>query len=96
MLLYCKLLLNSISVNCINVRINIKTVQNFFVMVQESLMGQGLIIIEASQSHSRHTTRSMTFGQVISPTQRPVIDNTTPTTDKAMPPSRIQTCNPSK
>jgi hypothetical protein len=52
MLLYCKLLLKSRSLNCINVGINTRTVQNFFVKVQQSLTGQGLLIIEASQSHS--------------------------------------------
>jgi hypothetical protein len=52
MLLYCELLWSSRSLNCKNVGINITTVQNFFVMVQQSLMGQGLLIIEASQSHS--------------------------------------------
>jgi hypothetical protein len=39
-------------------------------MAQQPLVGKGLLIIEASRSHSDSS------GQVISPTQRPLPDNT--------------------
>ena len=39
-------------------------------MVQQPLVGQGLLIIEASRSHSVDSS-----GRVISPKQRPLPDN---------------------
>ena len=95
-LLYCKLLLNSRSLNCVHVGINIKTVQNFFCHGATDPKRPGPPHYWGFTITLRHTTLSTTSGQVISPTQRPLIDNTTPTTDKAMPPSGIQICNPRK
>jgi len=44
-------------------------------MAQQPLVGQGLLIIEASRSQTHHT-RQDSSGQVIGPTQRPLLDNT--------------------
>ena len=46
-------------------------------MVQEPLVGQGLLIVEASRSHlkTRHI-REDSSARVISPTQRPLPDKT--------------------
>jgi len=47
----------------------------FFPMVQQPLVVQGLIIVQASLSQS-HYTRYDSSGRVISPTQRPLLGNT--------------------
>jgi len=46
-----------------------------FSMAQQTLVGQGLVIIEASWSHS-DTLHSVDCGRVISPNYRPIPDNT--------------------
>jgi hypothetical protein len=43
---------------------------------QQPPVGQVLFIIEASRSHTAHHTRQDSSGRVISPTQRPLYDNT--------------------
>jgi len=45
-------------------------------MPQQPLLGQGLLIIEASRSHSDTPQLVGHSGRGISPTQRPVPDNT--------------------
>jgi hypothetical protein len=47
----------------------------FFSMTQQPPVGRGLLIIEASRSQTHHT-RHDSSGRVISPTQRPLPDNT--------------------
>jgi hypothetical protein len=44
-------------------------------VVQQPLVGHGLLIIEASRSHSA-TPHSAGLGRVISQTHRPLLDNT--------------------
>ena len=54
----------------------------FFPMAQQPLVGQGLLIIEASRSHS-DTPHSIELpGRVISPTQRPAWQHTTLTRNR--------------
>jgi hypothetical protein len=57
-------------------------------------MGQDLLIIEASRSHSG----TLQSGRAISPTQIPLPDNTQLALEreKTMPPAAIRTYNPSK
>jgi hypothetical protein len=63
-------------------------------MAQQPQMGQGLLIIEASQSHS-DTPHSV--GRVISPTQRPLPDNTQQSQETHIhAPGGIRTHIPSK
>jgi hypothetical protein len=67
-------------------------------MAQQPLVSQGLLIIEASRSHSdTHHSRQDSSGQVISPTQRPLPNNTEhwQETDLHAPPG-IRTRNPRK
>ena len=46
-------------------------------MAQQPLVGQGLLKIEASRSHSgTHHSRKESFGRVIGPTQKNLPDNT--------------------
>jgi hypothetical protein len=45
-------------------------------MAQQPPVGQGLLIIEASWSHSDTSHSVDSSGRVISPTQRPLPDNT--------------------
>jgi len=65
-------------------------------MAQESLVGHGLLFIEDARSQSHHT-RKDSSGRVISPTQRPLPDNTqhSQQTDIRAP-CEILTRNPSK
>ena len=69
----------------------------FFFMKQQPLVGQGLLIIEASRSHSDTLQSYDSSGRGISPIQRPLL--TTHNTDKTQtstPPGGIRTQNPSK
>jgi hypothetical protein len=53
------------------------TNNNNFPMAQQPPVGQGLLVIEASRSHSdTHHTRYDSSGRVISPTHRLLPDNT--------------------
>jgi len=45
-------------------------------MAQQSLVGQGPLIIEVLRSHSDTNTRCDSSGRVINPTQRPLSYNT--------------------
>jgi len=57
-------------------------------------VGQGLLIHEISRSHTTtHHSRQDVFGRVISPSQRPVLDNTRNTNNRQtfMPPGVIRT-----
>jgi len=67
-------------------------------MVQQPLVGQGLLIIVASRSHSDAPhTRHDSSGRVISPTQRPLPDNTQHSQETDIHVSGgIRTRNPSK
>jgi len=66
-------------------------------MAQQPLAGQGLFLIEASQLHTTHHTLSDSSGRVISPTRRPLPDNTqhSQQTDIRAP-GEIRTRNPNK
>jgi len=71
--------------------------EHFFPMTQQPRVGQGLLTVEASRSHS-DTPHSVGLpGQVIIPSQRPLPDNTqlAQKTDTHIP-GGIPTHNPSK
>jgi len=67
-------------------------------MAQHPLVGQGLVIIEASRSHSRHTTPRRIHLEERSAQRRGLrlARNNTHRTQTSMPPGGIQTRNPSK
>ena len=69
---------------------------NFFLMAQQSLVGQGLLIIEASLSHSDTPHSVGLSGRVVSPTEKPLPDNTQHSQQTSMPPGGIRTRKPSK
>jgi len=49
----------------------------FFFLAQQPQVGQGLLILEVSRSHSTtQHSRKDSSGRVISPSQRPLPDNT--------------------
>jgi hypothetical protein len=69
----------------------------FFSMAQQPLVGQGLLIIEASRSHSDTPHSVGHSGRVISPTQRPLSDNAQHLQETDIhAPGGIRTHNPSK
>jgi hypothetical protein len=67
-------------------------VKLFFPMAQQILMSQGLLFIEASRSHSLKTlnTRYDSSGRVVSPTQRPLPDDTQHSQETSMPPAGFE------
>jgi len=66
-------------------------------MALRPIVGQGLLIIEASQSHSEHHTRQDFSGWVISLMQKPLSDNTQHPNETDVPgPGGIRTHNPNK
>jgi hypothetical protein len=48
----------------------------FFSTAKQPLIGQGLLIIEASRSHQTHHTQQDSSGSVFVSTQKPLPDNT--------------------
>ena len=59
------------------------------------LLDQGLFIIEVSRSHTTHNSRQDASGRVISPSQRPLPDNTQNSQQTDIHASRgIRTCTP--
>ena len=66
-----------------------------FTMTQQPLVGQGLVIIEASRSHSDTTHSVGSSGRVISPMPSPLLDNTQLSQQTDIP-SGIGTQNPSR
>jgi hypothetical protein len=70
---------------------------NNFSMGQQPLAGQGLLIIEASRSHSDTPHSENSSGRVISPTQKPLPANTQQSQETDIyDPDGIRTHNPSK
>ena len=67
-------------------------------LAQQPPVGQGLLIHEVSRSHTTtHHSRQDSSGRVISPTQRPLPDNTQHSQQTDIhAPSGIRTHNPSK
>jgi hypothetical protein len=62
---------------------------HLFPMAQQPLVDQGLLSIEASRSHS-DTPPLDSSERVISPTQRPLHDNTQQSQETAIPPAGFE------
>ena len=75
-----------------------KKILSFFFVVLQPNAGHGLLILEVSRSHTMtHHSRQDSSGRVISPSQRPLPDNTQYSTQTDIHASgRIQNHNPSK